>query len=219
VIRSQNIIGPEAESPLATRLERALELHISDQTTLIREYQCETPWANFRIDLVAQTPLVRIGFECDGKYFHDRHRDEIRDSLILGQKCVETIYRFPGDQVNFAIHDMLYLVSLYDPTVFTERGRKVLATQACDSVKSHEPNGYGGMIIGSRYERGEPPEPLVPNRYSITRNSSHIPDGMRPFWKDVYQHAMDHQHISFADYYALRVGRMRQGCMNADFDF
>ena len=39
------------------------DLHIADTTTLIREFECPTPWATFRIDLVAQTPTHRIGFE------------------------------------------------------------------------------------------------------------------------------------------------------------
>ncbi len=214
MIRFDYITGPEAESPLAVRLERVLDLHISEETTLIREFPCPTPWATFRIDLVAQTPTTRIGFECDGKDFHDPHRDEIRDSLILGQKCVDTIYRLPGDQVNFAVHDLLFLVSLYDPSLFTERGRKVLETQACDSVKTHEPDGYGGMILGGRYDRGDPPRPLVPPRYSMKRSSVTIPSGMKPFWTDVYRHAVSHQNLSFADYYALRLAEMK-----LDWDF
>lgn len=202
------IIGPNAESPLAVTLERALVLHIAEEVTLIREFECETPWAKFRIDLVADTPTGRIGFECDGKEFHDNYRDEVRDSLILGCNCVETIYRLPGAQVNFALHDSLYLIGLYDPHLFTERGRAVLATQACDGVKDHSPDGYGGSIIESRVNRGDPPDRLEPYRCHLKRQSRRIPAGRRPFWTEIYADALSHQHLSFSQYMEANLARI-----------
>ena len=207
-MRFDAVVGPEPESPLAVFLERVLELHIADTTTLIREFECPTSWATFRIDLVAQTPTHRIGFECDGKDFHDSYRDEVRDSLILGSGCVDTIYRLPGDQVNFAIHDLLYIVSLYDPAIFTDRGRKVLLSQACDSVREHIPDGYGGSIFGTRSERGDPRIALTPLRLRLSRHSRQIPSSMSPFWQTIYQHALQYPHLRFTEYLAMRLKEM-----------
>lgn len=198
------IVGPPPESPIEQRLQDVLALHLDTSNTLFTQFECVTPWTTFWIDFVVETPTGRIGFECDGRDYHDSYRDEVRDSLILGTHCVDTIYRFPGSHVTFAVHDLLFIATLYDPAVFSERGRKVLHSQACDSIREHDPDGYGGFIYNRRLERGDPPTPLLPHNFTMSRESRFYPKHKKPYWTEVYSHALQHRQMSFVDYLALR---------------
>lgn len=181
------ITGPLHESPIAEKFEQAILLHLSPDFSIHREFLCPTPWANFRIDIVLKNEEQTTGIECDGKEFHDDFRDETRDSIILGLGLVDTIWRFRGADINFAIHDALFVMSEVEPSVFTARGKEVLSTQACDTVREFEDNSPSRILIPRRnYKEGT--EALFPRDLAITRRSRvGVFADTRPFWKTIFE--------------------------------
>lgn len=62
-----------------------------------------------------------MGFECDGKEFHDEYRDEWRDGMILAEAAVDTIYRFRGKDLFSFLEDCVYAIFQNDPWLFNDR--------------------------------------------------------------------------------------------------
>jgi len=207
-------IGPEAESPIATIMEEKILLHLSKEYHIEREYECPTPWANFRIDLVITNGKSKIGIECDGKEFHNPFNDETRDALILGMGLVDTIWRFRGKDIYFAVYDCVYLLSRLEPDLFTVRGKQVLESQACHSVKDFEPDLYSDINI-HRYFKGEPLEILTPRELRVTRNSC-LPSALArgPYWKEIFEKVSGWTNLNFKE-----VVERRANGNGATFDF
>lgn len=205
------IVGPEPDSPIAERMERALLLHLNPKFELHREFPCPTPWANFRVDIVLTDGTTRIGIECDGEEFHDQSNDETRDSMILGLGLVDTIWRFKGASINFAVHDCLCLLSKIDAHVFTERRCKVLHTQACGSVRDFQPEEHDSLLC-QRYDYGEPNIRLEPRFLSVVRNSR-LPKWSSPraFWRSIFDEVKDWTHLKFADVLDKRRQELHAG--------
>jgi len=72
-----------------------------------------------------------ISFECDGKQFHDRWRDEWRDAITLGEGHVDVVYRLRGHDICFNVSDCLFLISHWEPEMFTVAGRLNLRSLVC----------------------------------------------------------------------------------------
>lgn len=70
------------------------EKYISPFASIYPQYEVQTIAGIFRLDFVVELNESKIGFECDGKDFHDEYRDEWRDRFILHTGEIETIYRF-----------------------------------------------------------------------------------------------------------------------------
>lgn len=71
-----------------------------------------------------------IGIECDGREHHERRYDEDRerDTHLLREARLERIYRFPGSAIYASAEACLYVVSLVDGWVFTDKSRLNLET-------------------------------------------------------------------------------------------
>src|SRR5689334_10635520 len=97
----RNLTQPRAdrdrlESPLEEQFIQSLEKYLNPRSDIIPQYEVQTILGKYRLDFVVALDGHLIGFECDGKEYHDAFRDEWRDALILHTKEIETIYRFRG---------------------------------------------------------------------------------------------------------------------------
>jgi very-short-patch-repair endonuclease len=109
------------ESPLEELFIYQLEKHLSHLTEIIPQFEVQTLAGCYRLDFVVTVNGRKIGFECDGKNFHDEWRDEWRDGLILGTETIETIYRFRGTDLYRYLDDCIYIIYHFDNDLFNER--------------------------------------------------------------------------------------------------
>ena len=135
--------SPPYDSPIEECFAWDFLKNTSDDVEFISQYPAKTDYGHFILDFVAVLPGGRkIGFECDGKEFDDASRDEWRDSLILGERHVDSIYRFRGCDLICHIEDLLYAVSKYDPKLFSQRGLINLQTLSSPSVRNRRFRAY-----------------------------------------------------------------------------
>lgn len=125
------------DSPIEEILAWTLSKHIAGDVELIKQHLVETTNGNFRLDFVVKRPNAKlIAIECDGKEFHvDVCRDQLRDSLILINGAVETIYRFRGQDLHYHTNDCLYWLTKTEPSMFSERGSSNLYQLATDEAR------------------------------------------------------------------------------------
>ncbi|WP_146186613.1 hypothetical protein [Pedobacter sp. HMWF019] len=88
---------------------------------ILSQYEVQTIAGKFRVDFVVELNGHKIGFECDGKNYHDAFRDEWRDGLILHTEEIDTIYRFKGKDVYWLLDDCIYIIYKNDPFIFNNR--------------------------------------------------------------------------------------------------
>ena len=122
------VVNPEValESPLEYELEWALTKYIPKGALITRQFKVPTYRGTFRVDLVIQTKQGLIGFECDGRDYHDWTRDIFRDAIILNYSKIESIYRIAGPDIYYRIATALYVIGRRVPSVFSEHGMKNL---------------------------------------------------------------------------------------------
>jgi len=126
------------ESPIEEFFGLNLGKYIADHVVVKTQADVRTEWGSFRLDFLVSADGENIGIECDGKQFHDRVRDECRDALILGSSPVRRIYRFRGSDIVYFSAEILYLLSKWEPWIFSERGRVNLEVLASPEAKELE---------------------------------------------------------------------------------
>lgn len=154
------------ESPLEELFIENLEKYVSPFSLIHPQYQVQTIVGKFRLDFVVELKGIKIGFECDGKEFHDEYRDEWRDGFILHNGDIDTIYRFRGKDLFTFINDCIYIIYKYDPFLFNDRFAhlysRLISTEVanyfeiCDdsyrnyeNIMVHYPvNNFSGQKIG-----------------------------------------------------------------------
>ena len=116
----------KCESPIEHNFLHHFYKVESDNVSIKGQVNCQTNAGLFRMDFVLEANSRKIGLECDGKQFHDKQRDEIRDAAILETGFVEVIYRVPGKSLWFYPYEVLDLLRLKEPNLVSEHGNKLL---------------------------------------------------------------------------------------------
>lgn len=134
------------ESPLEVMFIETLEKYLSGKTEIIPQYGIVTLAGKFRLDFLLTVDDHKIGFECDGKDFHDEWKDEWRDALILGSDHIDTIYRFRGSDLYLNMDDCIYMIYHYDKALFNERyeiiGKQLISNELKEKL-AREPLYHG----------------------------------------------------------------------------
>lgn len=157
--------SPPYDSPIEDDFAHAIVKWLHPSAIWIPQLSVNTPWGQFRLDFYLEVNEKKIGFECDGRDFHQRTwwRDRWRDQMILGSGIVDVIYRFRGCDIFHRLDDCLYLASLWDPEVFSERGRLNLETLANFDVLGERHKGREEVELYYRDcgENGESADPRL----------------------------------------------------------
>jgi len=127
----------EFESPIEQEFGIQLHKWISDDCELLTQQTVVTQWGRFRFDFVCNAAARRVVFECDGKEFHDEFRDELRDAVTLGGGFADAVYRIPGYSIMYHLEQSLFVISQFEPQLFSDRGRmslQILAGEEADSI-------------------------------------------------------------------------------------
>lgn len=177
---------PQYESPLEEDFTYHLTKYLDPTISLTPQFEVKTICGTFRIDFVAHGSAGLIGFECDGKDFHDFSRDEWRDAMILGSKGVDAIYRLRGSDLFYHIDDILHFISRWNPELFSQRGLLNLETLASDAVRS-DSEEYSKSVAFIRYQEEES---QVPIDVIIRRRFLHGDNSKRQFLETAYSFAL-----------------------------
>jgi len=172
------------DSPLEAQLAYFLPKYIEEDAKFFKQYQVETPRGMFRLDFLVDSSKGKFGFECDGKDFHEFHRDMFRDALILGSSDIISIHRITGADIHNRLDDALFAISKVEPDAFSERGRKNLWTLSTSRSDLEVTDITDGAIV-SDYTR------LL--SMTIGRLSKKNKD---PFWKRLFEFAVANRFLT-----------------------
>ena len=127
------------ESVLEREFAHSMLKFLRSDALLKSQVEVKTLCGVFRLDFVVTCPPdYRIAFECDGKEFHDESRDEFRDAIIIGDVFVDSIYRLRGSDITYHIEDLIYIISLWNPELFSTRSHIVLGQLKSSEVTKVE---------------------------------------------------------------------------------
>lgn len=179
------IYTPPYDSPLEDDFAYHITKYLEPTISLIPQHEVKTICGTFRLDFMAEAAGVKIGFECDGKDFHDESRDEWRDAMILGSKKVDAIYRMRGSDLYYHIDDILYFISKWNPEIFSQRGLLNLQALASDAVRTNSEE-YSKCVAFIRYQEDENQAPIdiIVRKLFIDKN------GWRRFLQTAYDFAV-----------------------------
>lgn len=179
------------DSPLERQFARDLVPYLHPDTELETQVSVDTMCGRFRLDLVAHHGSSKVAFECDGKEYHDEGRDEWRDAMILGANAVDVIYRFRGRDLTYYVEDCLFLASQWEPDIFGPTGclklRNLASQQALNYVEHCTGDSHTFHLVS--YATYTALDYLSPRHIFVVRNSVHVPSGVNPFWKALFQFA------------------------------
>lgn len=96
--------------------------HLCPAVQVEKQVEVTTGHGGFRVDFVLSISDSRIAVECDGEDFHERFKDEFRDAILLGEGHFDTIYHFRGCDIFYWSDDCVWLMSMLDPHLFSQRG-------------------------------------------------------------------------------------------------
>lgn len=149
------VAGPHYEPPYPGAIQDELAWHLvkylREDAHLRSEVEVEVPpgaghgAAFFTLDFVVEVPvgqagsesIRRVAFEtASGRTLRDHDRRLRRDATLLAHGAVDTVYRLRGTDLLHHMDDVLYLASLWDPDVFSERGRINLKTLASAEARA-----------------------------------------------------------------------------------
>lgn len=134
------------ESPIEHDFLHFLYKVKSDEVNVVGQVGCHTRIGRFRMDFVIKDRHRRIGIECDGRSFHDKNKDQIRDEAILDTRTVDAIYRIPGRCQWFYPYEVLDLLRLNESFVFSDRGTSVL-DRVLDDGKERDDSWEANQVI------------------------------------------------------------------------
>lgn len=180
---------PPYDSPIEDAFAYHAVKYLSETVWFRPQWEVQTICGRFVVDFVVELQGgYRVGFECDGKEFHDDARDEWRDAMILGGDFLDAIYRLRGSDITHHINDLLFIVSLCEPQLFSERGCLNLRSIASEDVQKICVDPVETRISMSAFE--ESSQQL--GRVFVERRHKVIPSGHRQFWQRAFVFASEY---------------------------
>ncbi len=113
---------PPYDSPIEEIFAEHCFKHLSPNVHTEKQVEVSTKHGSFRVDFGLSSANRQIVVECDGKDFHEGLRDELRDAILLGEKHFDTIYHFRGCDLVYYPYDCIWLMSVLDGDLFSQRG-------------------------------------------------------------------------------------------------
>jgi len=181
-----------------------LDKYLDDLVVLHKQFEVETICGKFRVDLAAVQGTRTVGFECDGKDFHNAFRDDWRDAMILGTGAIDLIYRFRGCDLIYHMNDCLYVVSRLDKSLFSQRGfvnLNRLASPAAKAISSLDECTYSIPVVYPRSPYSADPlvAKVVRNVFSSSRCKR---DPLREYYEYVLRQGGGDLDLLIAEYMA-----------------
>ena len=128
----------ETESLIEDIFINAINYRMKPEVKIIPQYNAEVRGMRFRLDFVFEYGSERIGVECDGKEFHNKARDLWRDSILLGEKKLDVIYRFYGTDIYNRIFECVYLIYFHHKNFFPDDEGKAIILAVSEDFASNQ---------------------------------------------------------------------------------
>jgi len=178
---------PPYDSPIEDEFALQASKYFSENVDLSTQVEYKTICGKFRVDFLAISSCgIKTIIECDGKDYHDEHRDEWRDAMILGSNDVDEIYRIRGVDIVYHLEDVMFALSMWSPQLFDDRQkynlRKIASEELEGRLVSREDT------IFSHYAKSKK-GPNIQVRLFIEKRHKYIPDGKRQFWEAAFKFA------------------------------
>jgi hypothetical protein len=119
------------DSPIEAAFAESCFKFLSPAVHVQQQRKVSTTHGSFRLDFLMLVKGRKIAVECDGKDFHEGLRDELRDAILLGEGKCETIYHFRGCDLVYHPYDCVWLMSVLDKDLFSQRGHIQLNQLRC----------------------------------------------------------------------------------------
>jgi hypothetical protein len=176
----------QSDSELEDLFAYNLDKYLSSDVKLLQQVEVSTICGKYKLDFVAKLSNGQsIAFECDGAEFHDARRDEWRDAMILGEKEISTIYRFPGSALFYHMEDCLYFLSRWEPHLFSSSGlvnlKRLASPKALDADESRS--------FDRAFVIYPPSEASGPYMMTLERHTIDAPAEKRSFLKYAFEYA------------------------------
>ena len=99
------------DSPIERLVGEQMEKFVDyDIAKITPQYEIQTSGGFFILDFLIEVDGIKYAIECDGKEFHEYFADLYRDAWLLGEKHIDEMIRFRGqDIVSYPNLCMLYL--------------------------------------------------------------------------------------------------------------
>jgi hypothetical protein len=176
------------ESPIEDVFEHEFNKYAKNGYCLIRQCEFSTQLGKFRVDFTLSVDDYLVGFECDGREYHELWHDEIRDAVLLGEKHLGTIYHFPGKALWFEPAYAIEFIARRD-NFFLDRTLKVVQRRI-ESNPVYPPCSDGSPFLCMR-------------RWSrINQDSS-----KRCYWREIYQKMLNWKCDNIGEYKQLASSR------------
>ncbi len=126
--------APPYERPIEDEFAWHLVKYLDGRAGVQYQARVETAagpfWVDFLVEVAGPHGTTRrIGFEiseADG----DAEADALRDALLVGGGALDVLLRFQRDDLLYRLHDALWCARLWEPALFSQRGRVNLETLA-----------------------------------------------------------------------------------------
>lgn len=134
---------PPYERPLEDEFAWHLVKYLQPIAGLRYQVKVETPCTNAWVDFVIEHGTRRIGFEVGSLDADtDAEQEKYRDALVLGSGALDVLYRFRAADLLYRPHDALHVAAMWDPTLFSERGKINLHTLASPEARPCRPRPH-----------------------------------------------------------------------------
>ncbi len=148
------------ESPAEQGFIHHLVKVMADDARYDDHVPAPTRFGAFVLDYVVQCRNRRVGFEVDGRDFHEYQRDAYRDAAILDAGHVDAIYRVRASDLYNYPNDVFYLIASADPSLFSDRGKVVLARLAHRRLlEQDKPDAATTFLTGMTWRQEEDLDP------------------------------------------------------------
>lgn len=173
---------PPYDSPIEDEFALTYTKYINENVDFRMQEMVYTKCGKFRLDFIVELEDgKKIGIECDGEEFHDQSRDEWRDAAILGSTDIYEIYRIKGSDIQYHLEDVLYVLSIWEPTLFSERGRNILKKIASEAILKVNQFDTTRLMVPFISERG------VYHLILDRRTKRYTKNIKKQFWETAYQ--------------------------------
>ncbi len=201
-----NLPNPPFDSPIETVFAESCFKFLSPTANVGKQIEVSTTHGKFRLDFLVSVNDRTIAVECDGKDFHEGLHDELRDAILLGEGYCDTVYHFRGCDLVYYPYDCIWLMSVLDDGLFTQRGHLQLGKLRflALNISKEDIETKESFVLNI-----DPPARFLwvfrRSVYLTLKNPS-----LKYHWKVLYEFACKYPHASLDKLFNLRVSSWTQ---------
>ncbi|MCK9524535.1 MAG: hypothetical protein M0R49_01215 [Limnochordia bacterium] len=202
LIESTILPEPPYDSPIELAFAKHCYKHLSPNVDAKEQFEVGTKHGLFRVDFGLFCGKRAIAVECDGKDYHEGLRDEIRDAILLGEGHFDTAYHFRGCDLVYYPYDCVWLMSVLDRDLFTDRAHLQLGKlrSLTFEIKSEKAERDESFLFNI-----DPPS-LFFWAFRRSINLTHSNPRLRYHWKSLYEFACKYPGANLDDLVDIRCG-------------